>query len=126
MSQDVDGEAMEDYQDNSEQEALEVEDGVELDDETREPGAEMSQTSRGINLLRDVDEEAVDDVEEEAHDGGDEVVMDAGAKESEESQTLVEAKNKHRLECHQRSAGHGKDLACRIIERSLYFQDVWI
>ena len=65
MSQDVDGEAMEDYQDNSEQEALEVGDGVELDDVTREPGVEMNQTLRGINLLRDVDEEAVDDVEEE-------------------------------------------------------------
>ena len=87
MSQDVDGEAMEDYQDNSEQEALEVGDGMELDDVIREPGVEMNQTLRGINLLRDVDEEAVDDVEEEAHDGGDEVVMDAGAREPEETRS---------------------------------------
>ena len=82
MPRDVDGEAMEDFQDKSEQEALEVEDGMELDDETREPRAEMSQTSRGINLLRDVDEEAVDDVEEEAHDGGDAVVKDTEQEES--------------------------------------------
>ena len=54
MSQDVDGEAMEDYQDNSEQEALEVGDGVELDDVTREPGVEMNQTTRGINVTRTV------------------------------------------------------------------------
>ena len=113
MSQDVDGEAMDDFEDDSEQEALVVRDGMELDDVTREPGVEMNQTVRGITLPQDVDEEAVDDFEEECeqevHCGGDEVVMDAGSKESEESQTLVEAKNKHRLECHQRSAGHGKE-----------------